>query len=42
MNGEEALASILELKPDVCLMDIEMPVMNGLGRGRTCTKERTK
>ncbi|MEH7331180.1 response regulator transcription factor [Neobacillus drentensis] len=30
MNGEEALASILELKPDVCLMDIEMPVMNGL------------
>ncbi|MDN3017857.1 response regulator transcription factor [Paenibacillus sp. BSR1-1] len=30
MNGEKALASILELKPDVCLMDIEMPVMNGL------------
>lgn len=30
MNGEEALASILALKPDVCLMDIEMPVMNGL------------
>jgi two-component system NarL family response regulator/two-component system response regulator DesR len=30
MNGEEALKSILELKPDVCLMDIEMPVLNGL------------
>ncbi|MBS4213102.1 response regulator transcription factor [Neobacillus rhizophilus] len=30
MNGEEALASILKLKPDVCLMDIEMPVLNGL------------
>ncbi|MGJ7910730.1 response regulator [Neobacillus sp. LXY-1] len=30
MNGEEALSSILELKPDVCLMDIEMPVKNGL------------
>lgn len=30
MNGEEALASILTLEPDVCLMDIEMPVMNGL------------
>jgi len=30
MNGEEALASILALKPDVCLMDIEMPVKNGL------------
>jgi DNA-binding NarL/FixJ family response regulator len=30
VNGEEALASIAKLKPDVCLMDIEMPVMNGL------------
>lgn len=30
MNGEEALASILALEPDVCLMDIEMPVRNGL------------
>lgn len=30
MNGEDALKSILELKPDVCLMDIEMPAMNGL------------
>jgi two-component system NarL family response regulator/two-component system response regulator DesR len=30
MNGEEALASILALGPDVCLMDIEMPVLNGL------------
>lgn len=30
MNGEEALAAIVKLQPDVCLMDIEMPVMNGL------------
>ncbi|WHY76963.1 response regulator transcription factor [Neobacillus sp. WH10] len=30
LNGEEALAAILELEPDVCLMDIEMPVLNGL------------
>lgn len=30
MNGEEALASILALEPDVCLMDIEMPARNGL------------
>ncbi|WP_413306909.1 response regulator transcription factor [Bacillus sp. 1P10SD] len=30
MNGADALSAILELKPDVCLMDIEMPVMNGL------------
>ncbi|WP_251551959.1 response regulator transcription factor [Neobacillus muris] len=30
INGEEALNAIVELEPDVCLMDIEMPVMNGL------------
>lgn len=30
MNGEDALNSILKLAPDVCLMDIEMPVQNGL------------
>ncbi|MGE8203546.1 response regulator transcription factor [Heyndrickxia sp. NPDC080065] len=29
-NGEEALTSILKLDPDICLMDIEMPVKNGL------------
>ncbi|MEH7225133.1 response regulator transcription factor [Bacillus sp. JJ1566] len=29
-NGKEALKSILTLKPDVCLMDIEMPYMSGL------------
>lgn len=43
MNGEEALQSILKFNPDVCLMDIEMPVMNGLevaeelaNRGSSC------
>ncbi|SEN99444.1 two component transcriptional regulator, LuxR family [Amphibacillus marinus] len=29
-NGEEALAKIVALKPDVCLLDIEMPVLTGL------------
>jgi two-component system response regulator DesR len=29
-NGEEALQQISSLKPDLCLMDIEMPVMTGL------------
>lgn len=29
-NGEEALRIILDNKPDVCLMDIEMPLMSGL------------
>ena len=30
VNGEEALSAILKLKPDVCLMDIEMPILSGL------------
>ncbi|MDZ5473590.1 response regulator transcription factor [Bacillus sp. 31A1R] len=29
-NGEEALTFILREKPDVCLLDIEMPLMSGL------------
>lgn len=29
-NGKEALELILTLKPDVCLMDIEMPFKSGL------------
>lgn len=29
-DGAEALAMIERLKPDVCLMDIEMPLMSGL------------
>jgi two-component system, NarL family, response regulator DesR len=29
-NGEEAITLVHQLKPDVCIMDLEMPVMNGL------------
>ncbi|SDM54478.1 two-component system, NarL family, response regulator DesR [Fictibacillus solisalsi] len=29
-NGERALSLITSLKPDVCLLDIEMPLMSGL------------
>ena len=29
-NGKEALALARELKPDVCLLDIQMPVMDGI------------
>jgi two-component system response regulator DesR len=29
-NGQEALALVKELTPDICLMDIEMPVKSGL------------
>ena len=29
-NGEEAVSLVNELQPDICIMDIEMPVMTGL------------
>lgn len=29
-NGEELLALVKQERPDICLMDIEMPVMTGL------------
>ncbi|WP_409289605.1 response regulator [Peribacillus sp. SCS-37] len=29
-NGEEAVALSLELKPDIILMDLDMPVLNGI------------
>ena len=29
-NGEEAVRLVKELQPDLCIMDIEMPVKNGL------------
>jgi len=29
-NGEEALALVNRLQPDICIMDIEMPVKSGL------------
>ena len=29
-NGEEAVRLVKELEPDVCIMDIEMPLKTGL------------
>ena len=29
-NGEEAISLVKELKPDICIMDIEMPLKSGL------------
>ena len=29
-NGEEAIALVHKLKPDICIMDIEMPIKTGL------------
>jgi DNA-binding NarL/FixJ family response regulator len=37
-NGEEALRAILEMQPDVCLMDIEMPLKNGLDAAAELSK----
>ncbi|MFO6496610.1 MULTISPECIES: response regulator transcription factor [Bacillus] len=42
INGEEALAAILKLEPDVCLMDIEMPVKSGLEVAEELAKQGAK
>ena len=41
-NGEEALTAILKLEPDVCLMDIEMPVKSGLEVAEELAKQGAK
>ena len=39
-NGEEAIALAREFKPDVVVMDIKMPVMDGITAAETIAKER--
>lgn len=39
-NGEEALALAREFKPDVVVMDVKMPVMDGITAAEHIAKER--
>ncbi len=39
-NGEEALALAREFKPDVIVMDVKMPVMDGITAAEHIAKER--
>lgn len=41
-NGEEALKLIQQLQPDVCIMDIEMPVKSGLDAAEELKEENCK
>lgn len=41
-NGEEALSLVEALNPDVCMMDIEMPVMTGLEAAEILKKSECK
>ncbi|SFF64066.1 two component transcriptional regulator, LuxR family [Halobacillus alkaliphilus] len=41
-NGEEACKLVRELKPDICLMDIEMPVKDGLTAAEELADEPCK
>lgn len=41
-NGEEAIGLVKSLKPDVCIMDIEMPVKTGLDAAEALKDEECK
>lgn len=41
-NGEEVLELVPETRPDICLMDIEMPVMTGLDAAEQLKAEDCK
>ena len=40
-DGQEAVAAIRRLRPDVALMDIRMPVLDGIAATRTLVAEQT-
>src|SRR5690625_4313382 len=41
-NGEEAIALVKKHQPDVCIMDIEMPLKSGLDAAKELKKHACK
>ncbi|WP_042479168.1 response regulator transcription factor [Bacillus ndiopicus] len=41
-NGEEAIKLVTELQPDICIMDIEMPVKTGLDAAELLREQECK
>ena len=39
-DGQQTLEQARELKPDILLLDVNMPVLDGLGVARACREER--
>ena len=40
-NGEEVIRLVEELKPDLCILDVKMPVMDGITAAETIIKEHS-
>ena len=40
-NGEEAVKLALELEPDLCVMDVKMPKMDGITAAEHITEQST-
>ena len=41
-NGEEAIERSLQVEPDLVLMDIQMPVMNGIEAAKAIVQQQPK
>ena len=41
LNGQEALRHIIRLQPDVAILDLDMPLMNGVEVAKTLLEKRT-